>query len=188
MNGGSIWMVLLLAAGVMGGCGNGGYPTEAGGRDALRVMPDTARNRLWVLGLDGAQVYDTRKNRLIRKVELPGWSVVRYVCPPDMALDRSGSVYISSNVQSKLWRVDADSFKVEERQITLHDREQWDVGFGALAFAADGTLLALTSLGGSLWRIDAGKGSARMVEQNTAYLNVCDLTPQFLNDFERKKP
>ena len=188
MNGGNIWMVMLMVASMMAGCSNREYPTEAGGRDALRVMPDTARNRLWVLGLEGVQVYDTGKNRLIRKVELPGWSVVRYVCPPDIALDRSGSAYISSNVLSKLWLVDAGSFKVEERPITLHDREQWDVGFGALAFAADGTLFALTTSAGSSWRIDYGKGSARMVELNAAYLNVCDLTPQILNNIERKKP
>ena len=188
MNGGSIWVVLLLAVSMIMGCGNGEYPAQAGGRDALRAVPDTARNRLWVLGLEGVQVYDTRNKRLIRKVELPGWSVARFVCPPDIALDRSGSATISSNVQSKLWRIDTDSFEVKEHEISLFGRERWDTGFGALAFAADGTLLALTSSGGSLWRVDAGKGSARMVEPATTYLKMCDLTPQFINDFERKKP
>jgi hypothetical protein len=65
------------------------------------------------------------------------------------------------------------------------ERERWDVGFGALAFAADGTLVALTSLGGSLWKIDVGTGDARMVEQNSRLLNVCDFTAQLLNDIER---
>ena len=190
MVGGKIWMVLLLVASVMAGYGNGGNPATpaTAGQDALRTRLDNARDRLWVLGLDEVRVYDAAGKKLLRKVVLPNWSVARLACMPDMVLDQSGSATISSNVQSKLWRIDADSFEVKEHPISLSGREQWDTGFGALAFAADGTLFALTSSSGSLWRIDAGKGSARMVELNAAYLNVCDLTPQILNDIERKKP
>jgi hypothetical protein len=42
----------------------------------------------------------------------------------------------------------------------------------------DGTLLALTSVSESLWRIDLGKGSASMVAPVGARLNVCGLTTQ----------
>ena len=157
------------------------------GRDALRIRTDTARSRVWVLGLDNVRVYDTVKKRLIRQIELPSWSVARLACMPDMALDRSGSAFISSNAQPRLWRIDADSFEVKVHEISLHGREQWDVGFGALAFAADGTLLALTSPVGSLWRIDVGKASARIVEENTSLRNVCELTMQFLSDFTRSQ-
>jgi hypothetical protein len=181
------WVILLFVMTVMAGCSNEGNRDRMDVQGVLRIKTDTARNRLWVLGLDSVRVYDTVKKRLIRQMELPSWSVARFVCMPDMAMDRSGSAYISSNAQPKLWRIDADSFEVRVHEISLHGREQWDFGFGALAFAADGTLLALTSPVGSLWRIDVGKASARIVEENSSLRDVCELTPQFLNDFERSQ-
>ena len=188
MNGGSIWMVLFLSACVITGCGKERDPeSRMDERDSLRIRTDAARNRLWVLGVDDVRVYDAAKNQLIGKVVLPGWSVARFVCMPDMALDRWGSAFISSNAQPRIWRIDTDSFEVKVHEISLHGREQWDFGFGALAFAADGTLLALTSPVGSLWRIDVGKASARIIEENTSLRNVCEITPQFLNDFERSQ-
>jgi hypothetical protein len=155
--------------------------------NALRVRTDTARGRIWVLALDDVRVYDAANKRLIRKMPLPDWTVARYICRPDMALDSSGSAVISSNIDTRLWRIDAESFELTERKITLHGREQWDVGFGALAFAADGTLLALTTFGGSLWRINIGNDSASIVEQNPSLLNRCELTTQFLNELERRR-
>jgi len=188
MNGGSIWMVLFLVASVMAGCGKEGNP-EYGldERGALRVKTDPARSRVWVLGLDNVRVYDTVKKRLIRQIELPSWSVARLVCMPDMALERSGSAFISSNAQSRLWRIDADSFEVKMHEISLHGREQWDIGFGALAFAADGALYALTSSVGSLWKIDVAKASASMIEPNNPPSKACAFTAQFLKDFERSR-
>ena len=188
MNGGSIWMVLLLVASVMAGCGKEGNPEYGTDQKSpLRFRTDAARNRFWVLGVEDVRVYDATKKQLTRKIVLPNWAVARFICSPDMVLDSSGSAIISSNVQAKLWRVDADSFEVTEHEISLHGREQWDNGFGALAFAADGTLLALTSSGGSLWRIDAGKGSARIVDPNAPLLNTCSLTTQHLNRLKRSQ-
>jgi len=199
------WLILVLSVAAMTGCSNEGNPARSamaapagndnavpetsavGGWDALRARTDTARNRLWVLGVDDVRVYDIAKNQLIGKAVLPSWSVARFVCMPDMALDRSGSAFISSNAQPRLWRIDADSFEVTVHEISLHGREQWDIGFGALAFAADGTLLALSSPAGSLWRMDVGKASARIVEENTSLRNVCELTMQFLSEFERSQ-
>lgn len=155
--------------------------------NSLRLRRDEARKRIWSLGLDDVRVYDADSKRLVRQIALPGWSVSRFVCNPDMALDSSGSAIISSNAQAKLWRIEADSFEPTVREIRMHEREQWDIGFGALAFAADGSLLALTSLGGSLWRIDVGTGDARMVEANAPLLNVCDLAVKLLDDIERSR-
>jgi len=188
MNSGSIGMVLFLVAGVVAGCGKEGNP-EYGmdERDALRVMTDTARNRRWVLGLDDVRVYDAVKNRLIRKIVLPSWSVARFICNPDMVLDGLGSAYISSNVQAKLWRIDAESFEVKEHEISLHGRERWDTGFGALTFAADGALYALTSSAGSLWKIDVAKASASMIDPDNPPSRACAFTAQFLKDFERSR-
>jgi len=180
--------IIIVAAMVMTGCSRERNPVEgavafrAGDgevlRDGLRIRRDTARDRIWLLGLEDVRVYDAEGKRLIKKIALPGWSVARFACDPDMVLDGSGAAIVSSNVQARLWRIDADSLEVSDHTIRLQDRENWDVGFGALAIAADGTLLALTSVSESLWRIDLRKGSASMVAPVGALLNVCGLTMQ----------
>lgn len=190
---------------VIAGCGNERNPAQgpsagragnsnvlpetcgAGERDALRTRTDTARGRLWVLGLDDVCVYDAAGKKLIRRIALPNWSVLRFVCMPDLALDRSGSAFVSSNVQARLWRIDADNFEVKEHEITLLGRERWDTGFGALAFAADGTLYALTSSVGSMWKIDIAKANASMIEPNNPPSNACAFTAQFMKDIERNR-
>lgn len=191
----SIWWTMIFAAFVMAGCSQERNPAQgpaafrAGNvdvlHDGLSIRRDAARNRIWLLGLDDVRVYDAESKRLIRKIALPSWSVARFICDPDMVLDSSGSAIISSNVQARLWRVDADSFEVKEHGISLQGREQWDVGFGALAFAPDGTLLALTSSGGSIWKIDVARASASMIEPNNPPSRACAFTTQFLKDFER---
>jgi hypothetical protein len=150
---------------------------KAGERGVLRMKVDGARGRLWVLGVDGVRVYDTAQKRQIRRIVLPNWDVARFICDPDMVLDASGSALVSSNVRAKLWRIDADTFELQERDIRLQEREQWDIGFGPLMLAADGSLLALSSTGGWLWRIDVGAGTASLWNWGVPILNVCDLTP-----------
>lgn len=187
------WALLLIGVGLLANCGSersqatdisagptGGYavllaPNGMGGRETLRSTMDPARGRLWVLTLDDVRVYDIRSRRLMRKIVLPNWSVANHVCMPDLALDRSGSAWVSSNVLSRLWRVDADDFKSSEHEIRLQDRERWELGFGALTFGADGTLFALSSTAGTLWKIDSRQATARMIELDAPLLNVCDL-------------
>lgn len=181
-----IWWIMFLAAIVMTGCSQEKVaaqgPAAFGGgdsdvlRDGFRLRRDAARNRIWLLGLNNVRVYDGQSKQLIRKFALPNWSVARFACDPDMVLDGSGSAIVSSNVQPRLWRIDAGSFEVSEYSIALEGRERWDVGFGALAVNADGTLLALTSVSESLWRIDLGKGSARVLAPTVTLLNVCGAT------------
>ena len=202
------WLTLLIAVAATAGCGNseirsenspGGRADnaelrpdaqETSGRDVLRIREDLLRNRLWVLTLDEVRIYNTATTgkRLIRKIALPNWSVVgfRNVCMPDIALDRAGSAYISSNGQAKLWRIDADRFDLKDYAISFHASEGRDTGFGALAFAADGTLFARTTPGGSLWKIDIAKANAIMFGLNQQRpLDECAITAQLLNDFER---
>lgn len=142
-------------------------------RDAFRVRRDDTQNRIWLLGVDGVRVYDSVSGRLVRTIALPNWSIARFTCDPDMVLDGEGAAIISSNAQSRLWRIDAGSLEVSEHAIRLQGREQWDAGFGALAYAADGTLLALMSFGGSLWNIDLDSGTARMVPPSKMFFNAC---------------
>ena len=186
---------VLLAVSVMAGCGNGKDPAElsAAGRpsvalpvalktygvdqrDAIRVRMDTARSRLWVLGLEHVRVYDTATKQRIRQVQLPSWSVFDTDCMPDLVLDPSGSAFVSSNVVPQLWRIDADSFEVAVHEITLRGREKWDTGFAALAFTRDGALHALTSTANSLWSIDLAGASAEMIEAYHPPTKGCGLT------------
>jgi hypothetical protein len=93
---------------------------------------------------------------------------------------------VSSNVVSKLWRIDGASFEVSELEIRLHEREGWDTGFGAVALAAGGALLGVTSSGGSVWSIDVGDRSARMIEPETTHRDLCELPPRLSSDLERR--
>ena len=187
------WTLVIVGVGILANCGSersqatdtvggtaGGYadlpsPNGMGGRETFRATMDPARGRLWVLTVDDVRVYDARSRRLIRKIALPHWSVVNNLCMPDLALDRAGSAWVSSNVESKLWRIDADGFRASEHEIRLQDREHWEMGFGALAFGADGTLFALSSTAGTLWKINPGQATARMIELDVPLSNVCDL-------------
>ena len=146
-----LWM-LIVAAMLSAGCSQefeavqGSVDLRNGGshvlHDGFRIRRDAGRNRIWLLGLDGVRVYEARTRRLIREVALPGWSVAHLGCDPDLVLDGSGSAVVSSNVQSRLWRIDARTFEISEYPIELDGRENWEVGFGALAMIADGTLVA----------------------------------------------
>jgi hypothetical protein len=194
MSYGTRWMVLMTALIAITGCGGNeqsarspapGYGYDA--RKALRIRTDTAHSRQWVLTLDGVRVYDTRTKALIREIILPRWSVARILCHPDLALDRAGSAYVSSNIEPKLWRIDRDSFEVGVREIRLNEREKWDIGFGAMAFSTEGTLFATTYRGGTLWRVDVEKGGAHIVRSYPGILKTCELTPQMVSFFERSE-
>jgi hypothetical protein len=155
--------------------GTGGEPTasQVSGHDALlkrhqhgdkraiRVREDTARHRLWVLGLDQVYVYDTRTRALLREIALPDWSVARFICPPDMTLDRKGGALVTSNVQPRLLHIDGASFRAQEHQLDVVSKRQWEPGFGALAFGSDGSLYAMSSLAGMLFKIDLATRTAR---------------------------
>jgi hypothetical protein len=110
---------------------------------------------------------------------------------PDFVLDRSGSAFIASNGQARLTRIDADRFALEDYAISFREREGMDIGFGALAFAADGTLFARTTPGGMLWKIDVARASATMTDvikrlpADQCAITTQPMTTQLLNDFER---
>jgi hypothetical protein len=139
----------------------------------LRVKADMTRKRIWVLTTDHVDVYDREMRRLIRRIELPAWSVAAFVCGPDIAFDRSGTAFISHNLEPKLWQLDPETFELKQHTIRLVDREQLDIGFGRLAFAADGTLFGVASTGGSLWRIDLAGARAHEVSAAPPGMNTC---------------
>jgi hypothetical protein len=204
-------LALLLATALTAGCGDTGKDSadfsaayvgsadlrneKQGGQDVLRIREDLVRNRLWVLTSSDVRVYNTAATgkRLIRTIALPNWSVVgfRNVCMPDLVLDRSGSAFIASNGQARLMRIDADRFALKDYAISFRERDGMDIGFGALAFAADGALFARTTPGGMLWKIDLARSSATMTDvvkklpADQCAITTQPMTTQLLTDFER---
>jgi hypothetical protein len=204
-------LALLLATALTAGCGDTGKDSadfsaayvgsadlrneKQGGQDVLRIREDLVRNRLWVLTSSDVRVYNTAATgkRLIRTIALPNWSVVgfRNVCMPDLVLDRSGSAFIASNGQARLMRIDADRFELKDYAISFRERDGMDIGFGALAFAADGALFARTTPGGMLWKIDLARSSATMTDvvkklpADQCAITTQPMTTQLLTDFER---
>ena len=204
-------LALLLATALTAGCGGTGKDSadfsaayvgsadlrneKQGGQDVLRIREDLVRNRLWVLTSSDVRVYNTAATgkRLIRTIALPNWSVVgfRNVCMPDLVLDRSGSAFIASNGQARLMRIDADRFALKDYAISFRERDGMDIGFGALAFAADGALFARTTPGGMLWKIDLARSSATMTDvvkrlpADQCAITTRPMTTQLLTDFER---
>ena len=204
-------LALLLATALTAGCGDTGKDSadfsaayvgsadlrneKQGGQDVLRIREDLVRNRLWVLTSSDVRVYNTAATgkRLIRTIALPNWSVVgfRNVCMPDLVLDRSGSAFIASNGQARLMRIDADRFALKDYAISFRERDGMDIGFGALAFAADGALFARTTPGGMLWKIDLARSSAtttdvvKKLPADQCAITTQPMTTQLLTDFER---
>lgn len=198
---------LIVLGAAIAGCGNEGatprgvtsgsasageYPLDKHGltgHEVLRIRKDARRHRLWVLTLDGVRVYGyvDERPRLIREIPLPNWSVAHHPCDPDLVLDGVGSAVIASNVNPRLWLIDADSLALTEREIRLQQKEQWDIGFRALSHTADGALIAWASWGDSLWEIDAASGSARSIDFASPPTERCGFPAQWLQAFERSR-
>jgi len=132
-------------------------------RDIVRMRPDVRRQRLWVLTPDSVYIYDTAARTLLYRIQLPAWSMadVEYALPPDLVLDDRGVAYLSSNVEPRLLEIEPATFQVKEHHLRLMPRAEAETGFGALRFAPDGALLAVSTTARSRFRIDLQTGSAR---------------------------
>jgi hypothetical protein len=90
-----------------------------------------------------------------------------------------------------LLRIDADRFDLKDYAISSREREGLDIGFGALTFAADGTLFARTTPGGLLWKIDIDKARAvtsnldKKLPRDECAIATPSTTTQLPNDFEK---
>ena len=147
------------------------------GSRILKVATDTTRHRLWVLGFGQLHVYDTTDGRLIQQVAIPNWSVNHYACLPDMTLNPvNGSAMISSNILPSLLHIDATTFNTQELPIRLINKEHVEIGFGGLAFAPDGTLFAISSVAGILWKIDLRSNTAEEVLLPERLLELCSVS------------
>ena len=128
-----------------------------GEQPVLRYQVDAARSRLWILTLDGVELYDVTTRRKVAQVALPGWLWVReqYNCSPDLAIGPGGEAVVSSNVVPTLWRVDPVTLAASKHEPVLDQDKGKDVGFTGLVYSARlRAFIGVSALHGSMWRID----------------------------------
>jgi len=168
--------VAVIAAAMLPACNNSLQRERPTAAKLEVVRADPARNRLWVLDLEVISVYDNTNGRRLRRIVLPEWMVLpkKYSCLPDLALDSSGTAYVSSNVLPVLWRIDPHGYEVARIELVLDTDNDKDVGFTGLSFAGDGTLLAAGAMAAALWQIDTSAASARKIASYPSAASGCD--------------
>ena len=169
--------VAVIAVAMLSACDRSSLQRERPAAAKLKVVrADPARNRLWVLDHEVISVYDNTNGRQLRRIVLPEWIVLpqRYSCLPDLALDSSGTAFVSSNVLPVLWRIDPQRYEVTRIELALDTDTDKDVGFTGLSFAGDGTLLAAGAMAAALWQIDTSAASARKIASYPSVVRGCD--------------
>jgi hypothetical protein len=153
-------------------------PLPQDGRERVyRIRLDAARGKVWVLASDALYVYASETSGLLGRIpidELAQHSSDH--CLPDMAIDGSGNVVVSSALQPRLMHVDGDTLQVTHRVLQADAAAGMDFGFSALAFAADGTsLYAASATIGTVWRIDYERNTAHKLELSQRLFGACAL-------------
>lgn len=201
-----LWVVLIIGTASLGMAYEAVQPGPSGEtpsaqaarfgedpRDVIRVVSDAGRRRVWVLRAPNhVRVYDAASARLEREITLPFWFAVEVrfrgmPCPPALALDTRGSAYVSSNAQTKLWRIDGGTLALTEHDLVMRGAEHRDLGFGALAFTRKGTLYGATADGATLWRIDLVRNAAHRVGAYAASDPRCALDGEYVERMEQRR-
>ena len=133
--------------------------------DPIRVLCDEPRDRTWILGTDAVYLHERGISTPPRRFALPGWIYLKppYAREPDLLVEPGGTVIVSSNIMSRLWRIDADAASTEELDIALQPGSDRDFGFSALEMMGHGALRATSSTDRSRWQIDLAARSASRV-------------------------
>ena len=168
--------VAVIAAAMLSACDDSLQRERPTATKLEVVRADPAHNRLWVLDLEVISVYDNTNGRRLRRIVLPEWMVLpkKYSCLPDLALDSSGTAFVSSNVLPVLWRIEPQRYEVTRIELALDTDTDKDVGFTGLSFAGDGTLLAAGAMAAALWQIDTSAASARKIASYPSVASGCD--------------
>jgi hypothetical protein len=143
---------------------------------ALRVRQDRTYGRRWELEWNAAVAYDARTGMLVRRVPITttAQSGAAGTCRPDLIVSRTGAVFVSSNSEPVLFRIDPSSFEVRRYDITPDAEPEKDFGFSALAWdVEDKVLYARGSTTSTLWRIYLDSGMASKVASAPKAGNVC---------------
>ena len=173
-------IVVVLAAAMLAACDGDPLGARASPHEdklqVLRIREDPERNRLWLLDHDAVSLYHNRSGKLLQRIVLPGWTSfgTQFGCPPDLALDPSGAVFVTSNVLPVLWRIDPVQFEVTVLDIALDADQDKDMGFTGLVFAADGIFIAANAIHGTLWQIDLRASSAQKVASYAPVRGSCE--------------
>ncbi len=149
---------------------------------ALRIQVDVQRSRVWVLNFDAVHLYNISDRQLIKRVELPNWTVASEtaICAPDLALTPSGTALVTSNVTPAIFEIDPQKPVVREHRLALDTDNDKDVGFTGLAFGRGGRdLFGVSSLHGSAWRIDLAAGKAHKVRLTGPIRGACGVVVQY---------
>ena len=140
---------------------------------------DSVRGHRWELHGATVSLYAIGGD-LIREVRLPGaiFTDSRDACPPDMLIaPRTGALIVASNASQRLWRVDAARRELQVYDIEVSADRDKDFGFAGLAWAAgEKKLYALSSVGGSAWRIDLDSERAERLETRPVQLAAAQCT------------
>ena len=173
-------IVVVFAAAMLAACDSDPLGARASPQEdkeqVLRIREDPERNRLWLLDHDAVSLYHNKSGKLLQRIVLPGWTYVgkEFGCPPDLALDPSGAVFVTSNVLPVLWRIDPVQLEVTVLDIALDADQDKDMGFTGLAFAADGIFIAANAIHGTLWQIDLRASSAQKLASYTPARGACE--------------
>jgi hypothetical protein len=145
------------------------------GNKILRLRVDPRHERLWVLEIGVVYVIDLLTGRRIGTVDLGNWFYTADAtnCLPDLQLDASGTAFVSDNVQSKLWRIDANDFALREHSLTLTTQQWVDAGFSALVVQDDGSIVAAAGAPGTLWHIDRQLSHAEPIALDSPLRGAC---------------
>jgi len=139
--------------------------------EPLRTVHDASRNRTWLLQSDGVYLHGKR-------FELPGWIHVGepYACGPSLAVDAEGRAVVSSDIVPVLWRIDPLKSQVTRHELVLNADADKDVGFSGLVYAPDQEVFfAVSSVYGSLWRIDPLLRKAQKISTSAPITQGCGL-------------
>jgi streptogramin lyase len=129
----------------------------------IAAKADVARGRVWILAQDGLYLHQSASGA-VRRFDLPNWRyVIRFACPPDLAVAPDGSVLVSSNVMASLWRIDPALGQVSQVALHFEMRAGRDFGFSAMDVSESGIVWAQDAADRSPWRIDLGTGFAAPV-------------------------
>jgi hypothetical protein len=170
-------LAVLTAA--VGGCSSEAAPEPSKADYSavkIRHQADEARGRIWVLTRSGVVIFDATSSRPIRRVTLPGWvwAGEPYGCLPGLALGPKGEAMVSSDVVPTLWRVDPETFEVNEHALALDEDTDKDIGFSKLEYSVEkNAYYGVSGYYGSVWRIDPLLGRAQKVAQAASQQNGC---------------
>jgi hypothetical protein len=168
--------MIIMTAAILWACDGSVRREGPVAMDFQVTRTDTARSRLWVLDATGLALYDSVNRRRLRHVELPGLFLAGSddLCPPDLAFDAAGTVFVSSDVLPIIWRVEPERFEVTRIELALDADQNKDVGFTGLSFASDGIVIAAGATFPSLWRIDLNRASASKIASYPPSAAACE--------------